>query len=372
MIGGLHRLFVKINLVVAVLSFGYGISSGKIYIPNTGWMWITIVCYSMVYVILDKLIVASDEKKFIICLTNTLSAVWLCEIIYHFCFWVSWNYSVFPFIFIPENLIFIVHSLTVLTAFSIAGYRKGFNDHRGHLFNETMRIIDDIRPKAFLLENVKDLVSHDNGRTFAIMKEMVKDHGYSFIPKILNSMEYGNVPQNRERIYIVGFKDEADYVPESPSDEFICSYNFSYPKPIRLTKKVSDVVADEVAEEFYYTNFIHYDKLLEYDWDMETIGQWRRVYVRQNKRNVCPTLTANMGTGGHNVPIIRDSKDFRKLTPRECFLFQGFPLTFNLPDNMANSHLYKQAGNSVTVPVVKRVAYNIKKALTVKYSLANV
>ncbi len=257
-------------------------------------------------------------------------------------------------------------------AFSIAGYRKGFEDQRGHLFKETMRIIDGIKPKAILLENVKNLVSHDGGRTFKIMKEIVKAHGYSFIPKVLNSMEYGDVPQNRERIYIVGFKDEAGFNPDAPSEEFICSHSFSYPKPIKLRKKVSDVVAGSVPQEFYYSNFKHYKKLLEYEWAKETVGQWRRVYVRQNKRNVCPTLTANMGTGGHNVPLVKDEINFRKLTPRECFYFQGFPKKFVLPEGLANSHLYKQAGNSVTVTVIKRIAENIKKALLEKYSLVNV
>lgn len=256
-------------------------------------------------------------------------------------------------------------------AFSIAGYRKGFNDHRGHLFEETMEVIKEVEPKAFLLENVKNLVSHDKGRTFKIMKEMVKDYGYSFIPKVLNSMEYGNIPQNRERIYIVGFKDEADFDPDNPSADYVCSHAFSFPNPVKLGKKVSDLVAASAPEEFYYSNFMHYKKLLKYDWDKNTVGQWRRVYVRQNKSNVCPTLTANMGTGGHNVPLIKDKKDFRKLTPRECFYFQGFDKNFVLPKDMANSHLYKQAGNSVTVTVVERIAVNIKKALLEKYSMVN-
>ncbi|HDZ76894.1 MAG TPA: DNA (cytosine-5-)-methyltransferase [Candidatus Omnitrophica bacterium] len=253
-------------------------------------------------------------------------------------------------------------------AFSIAGYRKGFNDHRGQLFKETMRIINDIKPKAFLLENVKNLIAHDEGRTFRIMQEIVKDYGYSFIPKVMNSMEYGNVPQNRERIYIVGFKDESGYNPESPEEELVCSYNFSFPSSVNLIKRVTDIVEPEVSEEYYYTNFAHYKKLLKYSWEPEIVGQWRRVYVRQNKRNVCPTLTANMGTGGHNVPLVKDSKDIRKLTPKECFMFQGFPKSFKLPKDMANSHLYKQAGNSVTVPVIKRIADRVRKALLAKYS----
>ena len=94
----------------------------------------------------------------------------------------------------------------------------------------------------------------------------------------------------------------------------------------------------------------------------DTVYQCRRKYLRENNSNVCPTLTANMGTGGHNVPLIKTHRGIRKLSPKECFLFQGFPENFQLPD-MAKSHLYKQAGNSVVVPVVRRIAEEIKKAM---------
>ena len=94
-----------------------------------------------------------------------------------------------------------------------------------------------------------------------------------------------------------------------------------------------------------------------------TIYQWRRVYVRENKSNLCPTLTANMGTGGHNVPLIYSKKGIRKLTPRECFNIQGFDKEFILPDKLSNTRLYKQAGNSVSVPVIERIAKQIRKAL---------
>ena len=90
----------------------------------------------------------------------------------------------------------------------------------------------------------------------------------------------------------------------------------------------------------------------------DTIYQYRRVYVRENKNSECPTLTANMGTGGHNVPLILDSKGIRKLTPRECFNLQGFPLSYKLP-NLSDSNLYKLAGNAVSVPVVKLIADRI-------------
>jgi len=93
-----------------------------------------------------------------------------------------------------------------------------------------------------------------------------------------------------------------------------------------------------------------------------TLYQWRRKYVRENKNSACPTLTANMGMGGHNVPIILDDKGIRKLTPRECANFQGFPADYKLP-KIADSALYKQFGNSVAIPVVERIAMNIKLAL---------
>ena len=99
----------------------------------------------------------------------------------------------------------------------------------------------------------------------------------------------------------------------------------------------------------------------------ETVYQWRRVYVRENKSNLCPTLTANMGTGGHNVPLIKDGFGIRKLTPVECTKFQGFPDSFRFPEKMANSHCYKQAGNSVVVPVIKRIADEIVRVLDLKY-----
>ena len=95
----------------------------------------------------------------------------------------------------------------------------------------------------------------------------------------------------------------------------------------------------------------------------DTLYQWRRIYVRENKKNLCPTLTANMGTGGHNVPLILTDDGIRKLTPRECFNFQGYPKSFKLPDELHNSQLYKQAGNSVSVPLVKKLAESIKKVL---------
>ena len=115
--------------------------------------------------------------------------------------------------------------------------------------------------------------------------------------------------------------------------------------------------------KYYYNDKPLYEKIKDDVNNPESIYQWRRRYVRENKSGVCPTLTANMGMGGHNVPIIRDKKGIRKLTPRECLNFQGFPENFVLPDNQVDSQLYKQSGNSVVVPVINQIALKIKNVL---------
>ncbi|PIR68123.1 DNA (cytosine-5-)-methyltransferase [Candidatus Nomurabacteria bacterium CG10_big_fil_rev_8_21_14_0_10_35_16] len=237
-------------------------------------------------------------------------------------------------------------------AFSIAGYRQGFSDKkgRGNLFFDIARIIEARKPEGFLLENVKNLKSHDGGKTFKVIMETLKNLGYYVKAQVLNTMEYGNIPQNRERIYIVGFKNK-DY------------YNrFEFPDPVKLTTKIITLLEKDVPEKYYYNDKPLFEKLKNFVKEEGKVYQWRRQYVRENKSGVCPTLTANMGTGGHNVPIIKDKKGIRKLTPRECFRIQGFPKEYTLP-NISDSSLYKQAGNSVSVPVVEAVARQIMKVL---------
>ena len=240
------------------------------------------------------------------------------------------------------------------TSFSIAGYRKGFEDeHTGNLFFETLRIIVETKPKAIFLENVKNLVSHDDGKTFQIICDSLISNGYYIKHQVMNAKDYGNIPQNRERIYIVGFLNKQHYD------------NFNFPNPTLLTKKLSNVIEYDVKMDdiYYYSEkYSFFPILKEHIISQNNIYQWRRKYVRENKNNVCPTLTANMGTGGHNVPLILTKYGIRKLTPRECFNIQGFPSNYALPD-IANSHLYKQAGNSVVVTVIERIAENIYKAL---------
>lgn len=239
-------------------------------------------------------------------------------------------------------------------AFSIAGYRKGFEDERGNLFFEVIRLIRDKKPRVLFFENVKNLVSHDKGNTYKVILETLEAHGYYVKDKVLNGANYGNIPQNRERIYIVAFLNKKDYE------------KFSFPKPVELTTKLSDVIDFDlnVEERYFYTKEKNsfFDQLEEKITSQETVYQWRRKYVRENKSGLCPTLTANMGTGGHNVPLIKSKHGIRKLTPRECFNLQGYPQSYVLPD-LAISHLYKQAGNSVVVPVIEAIAKEIKKVL---------
>lgn len=242
-------------------------------------------------------------------------------------------------------------------AFSVAGYRRGFEDQeRGKLFFEMLRIIREKKPRVVFCENVKNLVGHDGGNTFRVIIDALKDAGYETKSSVLNAMEYGNIPQNRERIYLVAFSNHEDY------------RNFEFPDPIPLTTKLSDCIdfENKVDDKFYYTKekSFFYDKLAAKITREDTVYQWRRVYVRENKSNVCPTLTANMGEGGHNVPLVFTKYGIRKLTPHECFNIQGFPKDFKLPDDMAATHLYKQAGNSVVVPVIRRIAEKISLALS--------
>lgn len=241
-------------------------------------------------------------------------------------------------------------------AFSIAGYRKGFSDTRGTLFFDVEQIVERHRPKVVFLENVKNLVAHDKGKTFKIITEILeKKLKYKVYHKVLNSMTHANIPQNRERIFIVAFDPKQ-----------VKKHNeFKFPEEIPLTKNIHDILEKDKQDEKYYYLKEHkyYPELEKAITNRDTVYQWRRVYVRENKNNVCPTLTANMGTGGHNVPIIKDDFGIRKLTPKECFAFQGYPTEKYILPNIPNSKLYMQAGNSVTVPLIQRVSTEILKVL---------
>lgn len=231
--------------------------------------------------------------------------------------------------------------------FSIAGKQKGFDDERSNVFWKILSIIKHNNPEIVILENVKNLQSHEKGETFKIIIENLEKLDYHIKFSILNTSKITGIPQNRERIYIVCFKNKTLY------DQF----DFHFPEA--ELKPVTHFLEKDIPEKYYYNNStIIYDELKKNvvkHISSNTIYQYRRFYVRENKNNVCPTLTANMGSGGHNVPIILDNKGIRKLTPRECFNLQGFPIDYKLPA-MSTSKLYSLAGNAVSVPVVVLIA----------------
>ncbi len=236
-------------------------------------------------------------------------------------------------------------------AFSIAGHQKGFSDERGSLVFELLRIVKDLEPRVLFLENVKNLKSHQQGKTLKHIINAIEKLDYKVKYQVMNTCEYSNIPQNRERVYIICFKNDSDY------------NNFEFPKKVNKRLSIQDILEKNVNESFYYNKTKYYELLKQEMKNNNTCYQWRRQYVRENKNNLCPTLTANMGTGGHNVPLVLLDNDIRKLTPRECARLQGFPDSFELPKNLPNSALYKQMGNSVSVPVVEQIAKNILIAL---------
>lgn len=229
--------------------------------------------------------------------------------------------------------------------FSIAGKKEGFQDKRSNVFWKILEIIDYHKPSCVILENVKNLVSHDENRTFEIIIKNLTERNYNVRFKVLNTSEITGIPQHRERIYMVCLKSKT------------CFDKFSLDFPKATKQPITSLLTNSVTDKYYYTDKYSTWNLVKAEVTKKnTVYQYRRVYVRENKSNECPTLTANMGTGGHNVPLILDDKGIRKLTPRECFNFQGFPSSYKLPGNMSDANLYKLAGNAVSVPVVELIA----------------
>lgn len=284
-------------------------------------------------------------------------------------------------------------------AFSIAGERKGFEDERGNLFCSIIELIKQLdkkhgKPRILFLENVKNLKSHDKGNTYKVIKGALEEQGYIIKEHVLNTMDYSYLPQNRERIYIIGFlnKDDADKFDFFDRVEEVKKIRTKEEKVVAIKKIVDYSLTKKDLAKYYYTKdkypnyFLSEEEYLSLTEDerkaervnlqeqideMYQFYQVRRgMYVRKNKSNVCPTLTANMGTGGHNVPLIKVNDGIRKLTPEETFKLQGFPIGngYELPKEyngkkIADSHFYKQAGNAVSVPVIKLLAEEILKIL---------
>mgnify|MGYP001159559410 FL=1 len=238
--------------------------------------------------------------------------------------------------------------------FSIAGNKKGFEDKRSNVFWKIVEILEKHNPEIIILENVKNLKSHDKGNTYKTIEEKLTNIGYFIKTSILDTNKITNIPQHRERIYILGFKNKELH------DKF--NFDFDY----KEQGKICDLLEKDVDNKYYYTNrfkvFNEVNNSVTKNIEENVLYQYRRYYVRENKSNCCPTLTANMGGGGHNVPLLRDEKGVRKLTPRECFNLQGFPPDYKLPE-LCDSALYKLAGNAVSVPVVSLIVNKLEQII---------
>lgn len=237
--------------------------------------------------------------------------------------------------------------------FSIAGKRLGFNDTRGTLFFDVARILKEKKPSAFLLENVKGITNHDNGKTLKVIESVLSDLGYIFEWKVLNSKNYG-VPQNRERWYCVGFKKDLI------SNDFI----FEWPEKCKKKATLGDIIKKIKDNDYSISSICEENimkgikrKNIEID-DFTLAYEIRASRCQFSSNSISPCLTAKMGTGGNNVPVVIKQK--RKLTENECLGIMGFPKTYKIKKGYQS---YKQIGNSVAVPVITMIAENIIKVL---------
>lgn len=231
--------------------------------------------------------------------------------------------------------------------FSVCGKRKGFEDNRANVVWKMFELIGKAKPRFVLLENVKNILSHNEGKTIEIIKSKIKELGYSIKYKVLNTKDFG-IPQNRERVYFVCFANKEDYK----------AFKF----PSTIINKFKKVLSDKVPDKYYYSSrYKVWTKVKESVTKMNYFYQYRRTYVRKNEKGLCPTLTANMGKGGHNVPLVLDKKGIRKLTPRECFNLQGFPKSYVVTGS--DNELYSLAGNAISVIVVKNIGKQIIKLI---------
>ena len=247
-------------------------------------------------------------------------------------------------------------------AFSLAGQKKGFEDTRGTLFFDVARIVEFHKPKVVFCENVKNLVNHDRGKTFKIIKETLNDLGYRVFYKVINSKDFG-VPQNRERIYIIAFREDI-----SPN-------KFIFPEKTDDTKVIADIMENKETSPKYYLSDVYLESLRKHKRRHQAKGNGFGYEIRDVNSIAGAIVCGGMGRE-RNLIIDKRLTDFtpvtnikgkinreyiRKMTPREWARLQGFPDDFKLV--VADTHLYKQFGNSVTVPVIKVIAENIKQQL---------
>lgn len=278
-------------------------------------------------------------------------------------------------------------------AFSIAGARKGFDDHRGNLFYSIIDLVEALgktsrKPRILFLENVKNLRGHDKGNTYQVIKQEIEKVGYTVKDVVLNTKEYTDLPQNRERMFIVCFlrsddaqrftlfdrlnefkknhceqtrrKNISQLLDLQPEQAHLQPYYYTKDKyPNYFISEAEHKALDESKRKKERINIS--EQITE---EFEFYQVRRGMYVRKNASGVCPTLTANMGTGGHNVALIKVKDGVRKLTPAETFKLQGFPINngYELP-KISNGQLYKQAGNSVSVDLITFIATELLSVL---------
>lgn len=248
--------------------------------------------------------------------------------------------------------------------FSQAGLKKGFEDTRGTLFFNIAQIIDIKRPKAFLLENVKQLRTHDKGRTLKTILTILDELDYDVFVDVLKSNDFG-VPQKRERIFLVGFyRDKnllGEYIKNIKGDDI--RIKFEFPKPLGIQTRLGNILEENVDEKYTIS-----DKLYQ--------GHLRRKEEHKKKGNgfgfslfnadslYTNTISARYYKDGSEILIDQgENKNPRKLTPRECARLQGFPEEFIIP--VSDSQAYKQFGNSVSVPVIEAIAKNMLNSLEI-------
>ena len=236
--------------------------------------------------------------------------------------------------------------------FSVCGNKKGFNDERGNLFFEIMRVVDEIQPAIVFLENVANLTEHDNGRTFNIIHNELISRDYFIRYLVADACDYG-VPQHRTRTYIVAFKSQE-----------ACE-RFEYPEKCKLEKRIFDVVdrSTKIDERYYLQpSTYQYNKMIDAINDEEQIYRFSDYGIQSSKNGISFTLKANMGTWRDRIPIIKDIYGIRKITPYEALALQGFPKKFGFK-GISSQAAYKQIGNSVCVPVINKIAEEILKVI---------
>jgi DNA (cytosine-5)-methyltransferase 1 len=237
--------------------------------------------------------------------------------------------------------------------FSILGKQRGFDDPRGMLFYEITRIIKSKKPQVVFLENVANLIEHDDGKSFLAVYNALVPYGYTLKYRVMDAIEYGNVPQHRTRIFIVAFLD---------NDK--CE-RFCFPDKIKRETKLNDIVVRNIKHDkcyYYNADSEYYEDLSKVAMDKTALYRIFESGVSSKPYYVSPTLVASMGAFMHRVPVVRDDYGIRMITPYECLELQGFPKEYRLP-NIPLASAYKQCGNSVVVPVIRRIAEQIKKVL---------